>query len=65
MEQDKIYLHSEMDEKGKLRVLDQFGRVLCGIVHASVSRGFDQAASITLTVQEYRNGKKFIGEAGE
>lgn len=63
MERDKIYLHSEMDEKGEIRIVDQFGRILCGLEHFSVNRGFELCASLTLTVHEYRDGKKFINEA--
>lgn len=63
MEQDKIYLHSEMDEKGAVRIVDQFGRILCGIEKVSVNRAFDEGASITLTAHEYRGGKRFINEA--
>lgn len=63
MEQDKIYLHSEMDEKGTVRIVDQFGRILCGIKSLSVNRAFDEGATITLSVYEYRGGKLFINEA--
>lgn len=64
MMQEVLKLSLRTNEEGKISLVDQYGRVLVGVVELDVSAPIDDACTALVKVCMYnKDGKKFVNRS--